>query len=92
MNSDGRVVGVRAIKQKQYPVARSELSESIRGPITDLAATLLSAWTMASPTEAKAATDSIDRMAGADWYSLFKDLHYAMILDVAGQRKDAAKR
>jgi tetratricopeptide (TPR) repeat protein len=86
------VVGVRAIKQKQYPVARRELAQSIRGPITDLAATLLSAWTMASPTEAKAATDSIDRLAGADWYSLFKDLHSAMILDVAGQRKDAAKR
>ncbi len=86
------VVGVRAIKQKQYPVARRELQQSIRGPITDLAATLLSAWTMASPTEAKAATDSIDRLAGADWYSLFKDLHSAMILDVAGQRKDAAKR
>jgi tetratricopeptide (TPR) repeat protein len=86
------VVGVRAIKQKQYPVARRELAQSIRGPITDLAATLLSAWTMASPTEAKAATDSIDRLAGADWYSLFKDLHSAMIFDVAGQRKDAAKR
>ena len=35
------VLGVRAIKQKQYPVARRELAQSIRGPITDLAATLL---------------------------------------------------
>ena len=86
------VIGVRAIKQKQYPVARRELQQSIRGPITDLAATLLQAWTMASPTEAKAATDSIDRLAGADWYALFKDLHAALILDLAGQRKDAAKR
>src|SRR6516164_6702035 len=40
------VLGVRALKQKQYPVARRELAQSIRGPITDLAATLLSAWTM----------------------------------------------
>src|SRR5262249_25331089 len=44
------VLGVRALKQKQYPVARRELAQSIRGPITDLAATLLSAWTMANPT------------------------------------------
>jgi hypothetical protein len=29
------VLGVRAIKQKQYPVARRELTQSIRGPITD---------------------------------------------------------
>ena len=86
------VLGVRAIKQKQYPIARRELAQSIRGPITDLAATLLSAWTMASPTEVKAATDSIDKLAGPDWYAIFKDLHSAMILDLAGQKKDAAKR
>jgi tetratricopeptide (TPR) repeat protein len=86
------VLGVRAIKQKHYPVARRELAQSIRGPITDLAATLLSAWTMASPSEAKQATDSIDKLAGADWYAIFKDLHAALILDVAGQKKEAAKR
>src|SRR3984893_7458680 len=88
------VLGVRAIKQKQYPVARRELARSIHGPITDLAATLLSAWTMANPSEAKQATDSIDRLAGADWYAIFKEMHAALILDVAGQKKEAeaAKR
>ncbi len=85
------VLGVRAIKQKQYPAARKELAQSIRGPITDLAATLLSAWTMANPAEAKQATDSIDKLAGADWYAIFKELHSALILDLAGQRKEAAK-
>jgi tetratricopeptide (TPR) repeat protein len=87
------VLGVRAIKQKQYP-SRRELPQSIRGPITDLAATLLPAWTMASPTEAKRATDSIDKLAGADWYAIFKEMHAALILDVAGQKKEAeaAKR
>src|SRR5262245_50465713 len=86
------VLGVRAIKQKQYPAARRELQQSIRGPITDLAATLLAAWTQASPTEAKTAIDSIDKLAGAEWYAIFKDLHGAMILDLAGQKKEAAKR
>src|SRR6266540_1908741 len=86
------VLGVRAIKQKQYLLARKELAQSIRGPITDLAATLLSAWTMANPNEAKQATDSIDKLAGADWYAIFKELHAALILDVAGQKKEAAKR
>src|ERR1700756_3510409 len=85
------VLGVRAIKQKQYPVARRELAQSIRGPITDLAATLLSAWTMANPQEAKRPTASIDKLAGADWYAIFKELHSALILDLAGQKKDAAK-
>ena len=85
------VLGVRAIKQKQYATARRELAQSIRGPITDLAATLLSAWTMANPAEAKQATDSIDKLAGADWYAIFKELHTALILEVAGQKKEAAK-
>jgi len=85
------VLGVRAIKQKQYPIARRELAQSIRGPITDLAATLLSAWTMASPTEAKRATETIDKLSGADWYAIFKELHAALILDVAGQKKEAAR-
>jgi tetratricopeptide (TPR) repeat protein len=86
------VLGVRAIKQKQYPIARREFAQSIRGPITDLAATLLSAWTLASPAEARMATDSIDKLTGADWYAIFKDLHAGLILDLAGQKKEAAKR
>src|SRR5262249_31356565 len=85
------ILGVRAIKQKQYPVARRELAQSISGPITDLVGTLLSAWTMASPSEAKQATASIDKLAGADWYAIFKELHAALILDVAGQKREAAR-
>jgi tetratricopeptide (TPR) repeat protein len=85
------VLGVRAIKQKQYPVARRELVQSVRGPITDLAAMLLSAWTMANPTEAKRAANSIDKLGGADWYAIFKELHAALILDLAGQKKEAAR-
>ena len=33
--------------------ARRELAQSVRGPITDLAATLLAAWTQATPGEAQ---------------------------------------
>ena len=86
------VLGVRALKQKQYPAARRELAQSVRGPITDLAATLLGAWTQANPGEARQAVDSIDKLTGADWYAIFKDLHAALILDLAAHRKDAGKR
>jgi tetratricopeptide (TPR) repeat protein len=86
------VLGVRAIKQKQYQVARQQLTQSIRGPITDLAAVLLSAWTQDTAAESKAAVDAIDKLSGPDWYGIFKELHAGMILDVAGQRKDAGKR
>ncbi len=86
------VLGVRAIKQKQYPVARQQLAQSIRGPITDLAATLLSSWTYAGAAESKAGIDAIDKLTGPDWYALFKDLHAGLILDASNQRRDAGKR
>src|SRR5262249_55619063 len=43
------------------------------------------------PAEAKQATDSIDKLAGADWYAIFKELHTALILDVVGQKMEAGK-
>jgi tetratricopeptide (TPR) repeat protein len=38
------------------------------------------------------ATDAIDKLSGADWYAIFKELHAGLILDMAGQKKDAGKR
>jgi tetratricopeptide (TPR) repeat protein len=86
------VLGVRAIKQKQYQVARQQLAQSVRGPITDLAAVLLSAWTQNTAADSKAAVDAIDKLTGPDWYGIFKELHAGMILDSAGQKLAAGKR
>src|SRR5438874_3486967 len=38
------VVGVHDLKLKKYPSAQSNINQSIRGPITDLVATLLAGW------------------------------------------------
>ena len=86
------VLGIRSLKQKQYSQARTNLTQSVRGPITDLAATLLGAWTMLGTNDVKGAIESIDKLQGADWYALFKDLHAGMILDAAGQKKEAGRR
>jgi tetratricopeptide (TPR) repeat protein len=126
------VLGVRALKQKDYPLARAQLAQSVRGPITDLAATLLSAWTYAGPSERVApasgrtacgvarprrgrglarvsssacrviagargdgtgkAIETVDHLAGPDWYAIFKDLHAGLILDLAGHNKEAGRR
>jgi Flp pilus assembly protein TadD len=64
----------------------------VRGPITDLAATLLAAWSLYGAGDAKAAVETIDKLQGADWYALFKDMHAGLILDLAGNRKEAGKR
>ncbi|MCC6890064.1 MAG: tetratricopeptide repeat protein [Hyphomicrobiales bacterium] len=86
------VLGVRAIKQKQYANARQQLAQSVRGPVTDLAAALLSAWTHAGPTEFKAALEAIEKLGGPDSYNLLKDLHAGLILEYSGQRREALKR
>ena len=36
--------------------------------------------------------EAIDKLQGADWYALFKDLHAGLILDLAGNKKEAGKR
>jgi tetratricopeptide (TPR) repeat protein len=86
------VLGVRALKQKNYASARTQLSQAARGPITDLIATLLSGWAQYGAGDAKGAVATIDKLSGPDWYGIFKNLHAGQILDLAGQRKEAGKR
>ncbi len=86
------VIGVRALKQRQYTTARQNLSQSVRGPVTDLTAALLSAWALAGAGDQRGAIDAIDRLTGPDLYGIFKDLHAGLILDLANNKKEAGKR
>ncbi len=86
------VLGVHALKKNQFAAARRELAQSVRGPITDLTATLLAGWSMAGAGDAKGAVAAIDRLAGPEWYAIFKDLHAGMIYEFTGNPTDAGKR
>jgi tetratricopeptide (TPR) repeat protein len=86
------VVGVRDLKTKKYPAAQLNINQSIRGPITDLVATLLSGWASYGAGDTKSAIANIDKLAGPEMYSIFKDLHSGMILELAGKEKDAGVR
>jgi len=86
------VLGVTGLKHKRFAPARRDLAQSVRGPITDLTATLLIAWSQFGAGDAKAAVATIDKLQGPDWYAIFKDLHAGMILDAAGLEADAGKR
>jgi len=85
-------LAVKAIKKSQYQTARTNLSLSVRGPIGDLTATLLAAWTFYGSGNAKGAVELIDRLQGPDWYAPLKALHSGLILDASGNKKDAGKR
>ncbi len=86
------VIGMRDLKQKKYTSAQANINQSIRGPITDLVATLLSGWASFGAGDAKGAVANIDKLAGPEWYPIFKDLHSAMILELAGKEKEAGVR
>src|SRR6201996_1890531 len=86
------VVGVRDLKAKKYASAQVNINQSIRGPITDLVATLLSGWATYGSGDVKGAVASVDQLTGPEWYPLFKDLHTGMMLDLAGTEKEAGMR
>jgi tetratricopeptide (TPR) repeat protein len=86
------VVGVRDLKLKKYATAQTNINQSIRGPITDLVATLLSGWASYGAGDAKTAVTNIDKLTGPEWYPIFKDLHAGMILELSGKEKDAGTR
>ena len=86
------VVGVRALKQKDYTTAKQNFTQSVRGPVTDLTATLLAAWAQQGSGDTRGAIDTLDKLSGPDWYSIFKDLHAGLIFDLANNKKEAGKR
>jgi tetratricopeptide (TPR) repeat protein len=86
------VVGVRDLKLKKYTSAQSNINQSIRGPITDLVATLLSGWASFGAGDSKTAIANIDKLVGPEWYPIFKDLHAGLLLDLAGKQKEAGAR
>jgi tetratricopeptide (TPR) repeat protein len=86
------VVGVRDLRQKKYAAAQLNINQSIRGPITDLVATLLSGWASYGAGDTKSAIANIDKLTGPEWYPIFKDLHAGMILELANREKDAGAR
>jgi tetratricopeptide (TPR) repeat protein len=96
VNKDDRVawlvLGVHAFKQKHYGTARRDLAKSVRGPITDLTSTLLTAWSYYGSGKTDEAVAAIDKLSGPDWYTIFKDLHAGMIYDLDGNKKEAGKR
>ena len=86
------VVGARDLKQKKYAAAQININQSVRGPITDLVATLLSGWAAYGAGDTKTAVANIDKLTGPEWYPIFKDLHSGMILELSNKEKEAGAR
>ncbi|MCS0502373.1 tetratricopeptide repeat protein [Ancylobacter sp. GSK1Z-4-2] len=86
------VLGVKAIKDKKYITARSNLRRSGQGAIAELNSTLLTAWTQFGSGNPRTGVAAIDALKGPEWYSGFQDFHAGLILEAAGRKRDAGKR
>nr|WP_246252289.1 tetratricopeptide repeat protein [Ancylobacter pratisalsi] len=86
------VLGIRAIKDKKYVTARSNLRRAGQGAIAELNATLISAWTQFGSGNPRAGVAAIDALKGPEWYEGFQDFHAGLILEAAGAKRDAGKR
>jgi tetratricopeptide (TPR) repeat protein len=86
------VLGVKALKTRNFKEARQQFGLAARGPVTDLTATLLAGWSAFGANDAKGAIDTIDKLSGPEWYGIFKDMHAGLILDLANNKKEAGKR
>jgi tetratricopeptide (TPR) repeat protein len=85
-------LAVRAIKNKQYAVARTQLAPSVEGPMADLVATLVSAWSWQGSGDTAKAIKTADILTGNDFALLFRDLHAGLIYENAGDFAEAEKR
>ena len=86
------VEGVHALKLKQYSAAQQHIGQSVRGPITDLVAVLLTSYAMQGAGNTSAAIANIDKLTGPEWYPIFKNLHAGLIDELANRQKDAGAR
>lgn len=86
------VLGVRAIKQKQWKEAKAQLAQAAHGPVNDLLGTLLGAWSAYGGGDVKGAIDTVDKLNGPEWYNIFKDMHAGLVLDLANNKKEAGRR
>ncbi|MCB1537238.1 MAG: tetratricopeptide repeat protein, partial [Rhodoblastus sp.] len=84
-------LGVRAIEQKRWSVARRYLAKGGSGRQRDLTATLLTAWTYVGSNHTSKALPLVDKLKD-EAFGVFRDYHAALIADVAGKADEATKR
>lgn len=83
------VLGIQALKAKNYKESASRLDKGDRGQLANITASLIAAWAAEGQGQTDGALKIIDTMQGPEWYSIFKNFNLALIADVAGRHDDA---
>ncbi len=83
------VLAASAIKNGRYALAKQELENVRKSPLTTLTSGLLRAWADQGLGRTDEALTSITALTGPTWYAVFKDFHRALIADAAGRNNEA---
>lgn len=82
-------LAVDAIRGRQYAEAETHLAEAGSGPLAELTATLLRAWTEAGAGDIEQSLATIASLTGPEWYEVFKPYHSGLVADVGGDENAA---
>ncbi len=86
------VLAARFLHEHKYTQARDSLRLSEKGALADITGALLGAWALDGAGEPARALALLDRLQGAEWYAIFRDLHAGLIAERNGRKDEAFKR
>lgn len=86
------VLGVDALKKKQYVTARRFFNRGGRGRSADITATLLNAWSWAGSKNFSEAIGTVDNLSGENIYNVFRDFHAGLIAAHLGSPRQGEER
>jgi tetratricopeptide (TPR) repeat protein len=84
-------LGVRALRARNFALARTHLAKGGNTRRGDITAILLTAWSWAGAGEFTKAIEATDRLTDRP-FALFRDYHAALILEQAKRPQEAARR
>lgn len=84
-------LATRSIKNRQFATARTQLAPAMEGPMADLVATLVAAWSWQGSGDTARAIKTLDVLTGTDYALLFRELHTGLIYEAAGNFAAAEK-
>ncbi|MDX5364868.1 MAG: tetratricopeptide repeat protein [Alphaproteobacteria bacterium] len=84
-------LALAALRDGRYADASSEMDAAAPGPFTALVGTLTYAWAAVGEGDKEKALEKIAAFEGRSAFALFRAYHEALMLDVLGDRKGAAK-
>lgn len=76
------VLGIKAMRDRQYAAAREHFAEAAYTPVGELTSILLTAWSFAGEGNFQSASEALDKLDGNDGFANFKSFHLALIADL----------